>query len=67
MNTKLTVKKLKLLKETLRDLTARNAGEVKGRSPVSKRCSNLECTLGFRCGYTLIGCPPHYTKKPGGC
>ncbi len=33
MNTKLTVKKLKLLKETLRDLTAQNAGAVKGGSP----------------------------------
>ncbi len=33
MNTKLTVKKLRLLKETLRDLTAKNAGAVKGGSP----------------------------------
>jgi hypothetical protein len=30
MNTKLTIKKLKLMKETLRDLTVQNAGVVKG-------------------------------------
>jgi hypothetical protein len=30
MKTKLTVKKLKLMKETLRDLTVKDAGLVKG-------------------------------------
>ncbi len=49
------VKKLVLRKETLRDLTAMNAGAVKGGSPTNgKRCSNGGKATA--CGY---GCPTY--------
>ncbi len=56
-------KKLTLNKETLRDLTAHNAGEVKGGSAA---CSvrTCYCTYTCKCHYTH-GKPCHYTHgKP---
>ncbi len=56
------LKKLTLNRETLRDLTAQNAGEVKGGAPKSKKnCPHppggggtLLCTI--TCYVTYCGC-----------
>ena len=71
------VKKLTLNKETLRDLTAQNAGEVKGggktmnkkcatrgRTCVGGTCGGYTCNTQYSCGCpTGIGC----TYYPGNC
>ncbi len=69
MKTETKIKKLTLKKETLRDLTARHAGEVKGGILTRLECSGVEACLSRTCATQFIrGCrPPHYTKKQGGC
>ncbi len=57
------LKKLTLTKETLRDLTAQNAGEVKGGK---KKTKGLPCLVGesvlcdtnLQCGFTFYICGP---------
>ncbi len=54
-------KKLRLNKETLRDLMAQDAGHVKGGEKTG-RCATFraKCSMGIRataCGY---GCPTYY-------
>ena len=61
MNTKLTIKKLKLMKETLRDLTVKDAGVVKG-GPCSLRTFAIITQMG--CAKTKKLCP---TKHQAGC
>ncbi len=56
------VKKLVLRKETLRDLTAQNTGEVKGGSAACSR--TCYCTYTCKCHYSK-GQACHYTHgKP---
>ncbi len=59
-------KKLTLNKETLRDLTAQNAGEVKGGCSKSAIVPTCLCSVGCSLGCTLATCKCHgqtYNKK----
>jgi hypothetical protein len=56
------VKKLTLNKETLRDLTAQNAGEVKG----GRKTMNRKCVTEYSCGWTC-GNPCNFTKPVTYC
>jgi hypothetical protein len=47
------IKKLTLNKETLRDLTAQNAGEVKGGA---KGANTKKLTCACKCTYIATGC-----------
>jgi hypothetical protein len=57
------VKKLILKKETLRDLTAQNAGEVKGggKAANTKKCPTVTCGSGctslLKTCLRTMGCP----------
>ena len=56
-------KKLTLNKETLRDLTAQNTGDVRGGPDATMTCGGT-CGCSWGCHYTK-GKPCHYTKgKP---
>ncbi len=55
------LKKLTLTKETLRDLTAQNAGEVKGGKKTARHClpqGTSFCNTGWPCGFTFWMCGP---------
>ena len=60
------IKKLTLNKETLRDLTADHAADVKGGGRATRTCtSSLECTLG---GCPTFMCPTVFCKgKTANC
>jgi hypothetical protein len=72
MKTETNTKKLILKKETLRDLMARNAGQVKGGGKTNgKKCVSNTCDCGTRtcaatgCYCETAGCPPFDSYK--GC
>jgi hypothetical protein len=50
------IKKLTLNKETLRDLTAHNAGEIKGGARGAQRPNSYHCANTKKCTH---GCPSY--------